>query len=287
MHLKIKNNRPVDPLTISAIRAVKGIAEDLGMDTFIVGATARIILLEHVYGLSPSRATRDIDFAFAVETWEQFQAIKKRLVDTASFVESPSAMQRLTFNADGSKESLVIDIIPFGGLESHANMIAWPPDMSVMMNVVGYRDTLAAACMVEIAPDLIVPIASLPSIAMLKIFAWLDRGHEDPKDAIDLVTLLRQYHETGNLDRLYAEAMSALEECDYDIELAGAWLLGYDAASQAFDSTRQQIKDCLTDAACVDRLITDMARALRNRDDATGYARALLEQFQKSFSANN
>lgn len=38
----------------------------------MVGAMARIILLEKVYGLPVSRASRDIDFAVVVENWKYF-----------------------------------------------------------------------------------------------------------------------------------------------------------------------------------------------------------------------
>jgi len=232
MHLKPRPDKPLDPISIRVIRAVKSVADELGIASFMVGATARIILLEHVFGLPPSRATRDIDFAFAVESWEQFQALKQRLVSTASFTQlervAPQlerVAQRLKFKSEGMNHSFVVDLIPFGGLETEANTIAWPPDMSVIMNVAGYRDAHVAAVLVEIEPGLIISLASLPSIAILKIFAWMDRGTEDPKDAIDLVTLLRQYHEAGNQDRVYSEASSALEAVGYDIELAGAWLL--------------------------------------------------------------
>ena len=87
MALPILTNRPIDSITVSIVTAVKNAVADLEVDIFLVGATARIILLEHVYGLSTGRATRDIDFAFAVKNWDQFDLIKKRLLSTSQFVE--------------------------------------------------------------------------------------------------------------------------------------------------------------------------------------------------------
>lgn len=179
--------------------------------------------------------------------------------------------------------SFVVDLIPFGGLETEANMIAWPPDMSVIMNVAGCRDAHVAAMPVEIEPGLIISLASLPSIAVLKIFAWMDRGTEDPKDAIDLVTLLRQYHQAGNQDRVYSEASSALEAVGYDIELAGAWLLGSDAAAMALPATHAALKEHFNDPSMTERLITDMSRAMRGHDNAVESSRTLLTQFVKGF----
>ena len=255
-------------------------ASKLGLQTFMVGATARIILLEHVHGLPPSRATRDIDFAFAVESWEQYQKLKQHLSSKPSFTLLEHIKHRLIFKPTGETHSYEVDLIPFGGVESHDQTIAWPPDMSIIMNVVGYNDVNAAAVHVEVEPGLVVPIASLPGIAVLKIFAWLDRGVDDPKDAFDLVTLLRQYHEAGNLDRIYEEAPEELEKSDYDIELTGAWLLGMDASALTSPITISKLNALLSDPSLTNRLVTDMAKALRARDDAIEYARALLEQFK-------
>lgn len=286
MPLKPRPDRPLDPISLAVIRAVTGVAGKLGLETFMVGATARIILLENVFGLPTSRATRDIDFAFAVESWEQFQTLKQRLAGEASFTQLERVAQRLIFKPEGMTHGFVVDLIPFGGLETDANMIAWPPDMSIMMNVAGYRDAHAAAVPVEAAPGLVISLASIPGIAILKLFAWVDRGREDPKDAIDLVTLLRQYHEAGNQDRVYADAVSALEEIGYDFERAGAWLLGRDASAMALPATRQRLEALFADPARVEGLVTDMSRAIRARDDAVAYSRALLEQFVKGFLSN-
>lgn len=152
------------------MRAVADAAGQLGLAAFMVGATARIILLEHVIGLDSGRATRDIDFAFAVADWEQFQGLKRYLTTSAPCRELASVAQRLIFKPTDSRHDFIVDLIPFGGLERADNHIAWPPDMSVLMNVAGYRDAHAAAVPVEVAPGLVIPIASIPGIA--KVFVW-------------------------------------------------------------------------------------------------------------------
>lgn len=59
MLLTQRADRPIDPLIRLVIREVASAATDLGLDIFLVGATARILLLEHVFGLHTGRATRD------------------------------------------------------------------------------------------------------------------------------------------------------------------------------------------------------------------------------------
>lgn len=284
MILKLLPERPIDQITVSVIREVKRVVDGLGLDTFLVGATARIILLEHVHGLNVGRATRDIDFAFAVESWDQFLAIKTRLIETTKFEEVKGVAQRLKFKVEGFRHQFVVDLIPFGEIESATGKISWPPDMSIVMNVAGYQDAFASAVAVEIAPELVIKVASILGIAVLKLFAWVDRGHEDPKDAIDLLTLFRQYHEAGNQDRIYADAIEALEAAGYDIELAGVWLLGSDAYTVSSLETRSQLTALLTEPDLVDRLASDMARDIRMRDDAVDYSRTLLDQFLAGFN---
>ncbi|MGZ8219098.1 nucleotidyl transferase AbiEii/AbiGii toxin family protein [Methylomagnum sp.] len=108
-----------------------------------------------------------------------------------------------------------------------------------------------------------IPVASIPGMAILKLFAWIDRGQENPKDALDLVALLRCYHEAGNQERVYTDALSALERVGHDIELGGAWLLGHDAAAIASRDTRDELRARLADARLMDRLAADMARVTR------------------------
>jgi predicted nucleotidyltransferase len=283
MILKPLPDRPIDPITVSVIREVKNAVNVLGLDTYLVGATARIILLEHVHGLHTGRATRDIDFAFAVESWDHFQALKTRLISTLKFEEVKGVMQRLQFKQEFSFQ-VAVDLIPFGGIESAAGKICWPPDMSIVMNVAGYQDGLASAVAVEIAPELVISVASIPGIAILKLFAWVDRRYEDPKDAIDLLTLLRQYHEAGNQARIYEDAIMALEAAGYDIELGGAWLLGSDAYAASSLETHSRLTALLNQTDLVDRLAIDMARANRTRHDAVDYSRALLDQFLAGFN---
>ena len=281
--LKPRPDRPIDPLTRSVIRDVKAVTTDIGLDVFLVGATARIILLENVYGLHTGRATRDIDFAFAIETWDEFQTIKDCLTATAAFKDEGRLAHRLSYQTANEPHRCVVDLIPFGGLEHAPNTVAWPPDMHILMNVAGYRDAHTSAVTVEIEPGLHMPIASLPGLAVLKLIAWIERGQETPKDAIDLLALLRQYHQAGNQERVYETAAAALEAAHYDIEQAGAWLLGRDVAAMSSPTTRAPLNALFTQPARIERLVIDMSRANPAQAQAPHNAQALLEQFILGF----
>lgn len=281
-----KSDRPVDPLTLMVIGEVRRAAEGRGIPVFVVGAVARIILLENVHGLKAGRTTTDVDFAFALDDWAQFQQIKASLLENPGFNASEHVVHRLYFRAPGVEHSYKVDLIPFGGVETSPNTIAWPPDAAIMMNVAGFGDAFDAAVTVEVNPGIEIAVASLPGIATLKLFAWADRRKESPKDALDLLALLRSYHEAGNENRIYedAEALAALEAVGYAPELAGAWLLGKDVAAMVSASTISGL-GALLNGTTRDQLIEDMSRAERWRDDSLEYSQRLLEQFTKGFTA--
>lgn len=143
------------------------------------------------------------------------------------------------------------------------------------MNVAGFREALAAALEVEVDRAFIVRVASLPSLAILQLFAWADRGAENPRDALDLATLLRRYTEAGNGDRFFAEETGLLEALNYNLDLAGARLLGRDAARILTPAIRAGVLALLKDPVRLDRLITDLARAFRGADDPIAEAEVL------------
>jgi predicted nucleotidyltransferase len=281
-----KPDRPVELIASLVIHEIHKASKELGFPVLLVGAMARIILLENIFGLKAGRATTDVDFAFALDNWEQFRTIKTFLVENANFEESRHVAHQLLLQLPDLEHKFKVDLIPFGGIEISPNTIAWPPDMGVLMNVAGYSDALAAAVTVEVSPGINIAVASLPGIAILKLFAWADRGQKNPKDAIDLVSLLRSYHEAGNESRIYEEegALTALETAGYDIELSGAWLLGKDAAVMVSSQTNADLRELLNGIKR-GRLIEDMTRAMLGKDDALEYSHRLLEQFTNGFTA--
>ena len=115
------------------MRSVDAVMKTLELPYFVVGAMARDILLTHVFGLATRRATRDLGIGVAVKDWDEFEAVATKLVDEANFVRDPKIVHRL------HKDETPLDIIPFHGVESSEQTIAWPPDLEIVMNVAGYH----------------------------------------------------------------------------------------------------------------------------------------------------
>ena len=59
------------------LQALSTFFQSKKIDFYIVGATARDILLTNLYGLIPERKTMDIDIAIAISNWEEFEIIER------------------------------------------------------------------------------------------------------------------------------------------------------------------------------------------------------------------
>ena len=275
--LCVHPDRAVDPLTVDVLRAVDALARELQIPYFVVGAMARDILLWNVRGIDAVKFTRDVDFAVAVENWSQFSDMKSQLVATGRFNAAEQA-HHLRYHALPGTNGYPLDIIPFRGAEQPGNKIYWPPEFAEKMNVVGYEETLAAAVEVQIEPDFTARVASLPGLTLLKIFAWDDRGHANPKDARDLLTVLRNYAGAEHA-RLY-EDDELRKAVDYDDDRAGARLLGCDVRRIAFPATLEQLLHLLDDRRQVERLATHMSGGLTALENKQDLADRLLHEFR-------
>src|ERR1700740_3698314 len=85
---KVDESRPLDPVTLHILSVVNSVAARLTMQYIVVGATARDLLLFHVFGIPLTRATADIDFAVAVDSWERFRQLREALLATNDFREA-------------------------------------------------------------------------------------------------------------------------------------------------------------------------------------------------------
>lgn len=59
------------------------------MPFLLAGAMARDLLLVHAHGIPNNRATVDVDLAFLVKDWKDFEAVRKKLLAGGEFKEVP------------------------------------------------------------------------------------------------------------------------------------------------------------------------------------------------------
>jgi predicted nucleotidyltransferase len=86
--LRVHPDKPLSKSLLTLVHALDYVTKQLKIPYFVIGATARDILMEHVYSLETARATRDIDFAVAVSSWNEFDRLKAQLINTGEFAAS-------------------------------------------------------------------------------------------------------------------------------------------------------------------------------------------------------
>ena len=195
---------------------------NINVDYYVIGATARDIILSNLHNLVPDRKTDDLDIAIAISDWSQFQSIEENLPKIEGFAKSKEQMQRFIY-----KGIYVIDIVPFGGVSKDDGNIYWPPDETIAMSVWGFPEMADSTIRVEIDDKFSIQIASLPGLFILKLVAWKDRHLLGSKDAYDMALLLTNYLNI-NIERAVDEHYDLYEIEKFDPVIAGSKLMARD-----------------------------------------------------------
>jgi predicted nucleotidyltransferase len=250
----------IDSVVLGVYRAVADAAGILRIRWVIIGATARDLIYEKAFRITPRRRTRDVDLAIEVENWGRYEQLRMELIRNGAFRSCEREYQRLRCQATG----LAIDVIPFGGVE-HDQAITWPSEFAIRMSTLGLADALGTAIRVVLAgdPDLEVPVVHPGVLVAMKLFAWVDRPDRD-KDAGDAAFMISQYGKIfANDDRLFSEHADLLHAVDFDLDAAYAELLGRDLASLLTSTCRHELQMLVGAQAELgddSRLVADMAR---------------------------
>jgi len=235
----------IDKLTIELFEDISKVAKSMNIDFFVVGATARDIILTYGYEIKTIRATNDIDLAVQVVNWEQYENLKKALITDEKFTITRE-LQRLEY--DGR---LLIDILPFGVIADKDGSFFWPPEHEVKMNLLGFKEAYENAINIKLRerPVLYIKFASLPGLAIMKLISWDDKYPERGRDAKDLGFIMRNYLDAGNDKRLFDGEIDIIDRLnetgDVDYQKAGVRLLGRDMANIAGAETKKKIIEIL------------------------------------------
>lgn len=235
MNFQISSEKIDNPLLIELLRTISRCFKEIDQDFFVIGATARDILIRQLVGVSSQRRTRDLDLAIAIPDWEAFSQISHTLVENG-FEKDPSMLQRFYY---GSYE---LDIVPYGDVAEDDGYIYWPPEENIAMSVKGFSEVLSEAITVSIDNGFEIKIASLHGLFILKFNAWLDRNIQTSKDAEDMAFIIDNYF-IANLDRQFHS-----EVYDWDIfddYIVGAYWLAYDIVELLPEKHLKHYAQCL------------------------------------------
>ena len=70
MNFQISSEKIGNPLLVDLLRKVCRCFGEIEQDFFVIGATARDILIRQLVGISSGRKTRDLDVAIAIPHWD-------------------------------------------------------------------------------------------------------------------------------------------------------------------------------------------------------------------------
>ena len=230
-----KINEPI--LAIYAL--IADVAQQNNLPFFIIGATARDIIFEHVHGIKAPRATKDIDLAVQVATWQDFEQLKTQLIETGEMV-SDKMSQRLRYRGE-----IPIDIVPFGDIEANGSIL-WPPDYDIKMTVTGFQEAYNNTQVIRFRekPPLDVNVVTPVGLMALKIIAWSERYPQALKDALDIAFILRNFLDADHQSLLWEKHDDLIKE-EIDYRQVGARVLGREIAKILTPHSKQLIKDIL------------------------------------------
>lgn len=234
MDLKITSEKIANLLLVELLRKLTDSFNRMGREFYVIGATARDIIIRQLIGTTSGRKTKDLDIAIAIPDWSVFEEVKECLI-ADGFKKSTHMHQRFYY---GEYE---LDVVPYGVAKEDDN-IYWPPEEEIAMSVKGFDEVLAEAITVNIDDEFSIKIASLHGLFLLKFNAWLDRNIKTSKDAEDMSFILSNYF-IANLDRnVYTEVYDWERFDEYIV--GGYWL----ANDLLLLLTKEQIayyRDCI------------------------------------------
>ena len=215
MDLTISSEKIGNPLLVELLRKLTDSFNKMGREFYVIGATARDIIMQQLLDTESRRRTKDLDIAIAIPDWDTFEQVKQKLI-ADGFEKSTDMQQRFFY---GEYE---LDIVPYGVVAKEDDNIYWPPEEVVAMSVKGFDEVLSEAITVSIDDEFKVKIASLHGLFLLKFNAWLDRNAKTSKDAEDMSFILSNYF-MANFDREMHQEVYDWENFDEYI-VGGYWL---------------------------------------------------------------
>jgi len=167
-------------------------------------------------------ATRDLDLALALSSWDDFRAL------AAAFPRVGDTGIRFRI------VDVDVDLLPFGDIEDPQGVVK-PPSRGETLSVWAFEEIFAASLPLAPSPTTTIHIPTVAGYAAAKLGAWFDRSDWlEAKDAADLALILHWYAESADVhDRLYetSSGNEILIAEDTDVPLAAAHLLGTDVAT--------------------------------------------------------
>lgn len=265
---------PLSEIDIDCLRELLNTAAEVRVPLVAVGATARWLMFNLPNDIPLHRTTTDWDFGVRVSDWSSFWQLRNALLAQSDRFFAGTRAHEIHHRASGIR----IDLVPFGGLENDG-CIRWP-DSAFEMTVFGFSDALENAVELNIAPGLTLPVASVPLLVALKLFAFDDRKDRTKRDLSDVWHIIENYSVDGRESELYDPPLSAIVAEEFDWNHAGPLLLGCDVGRACREKTVVRLIPVLQDLThpfC--QGISSLLSQTRSADEEESERRRIAESF--------
>lgn len=187
---------------------------------YVVGAFARDIILENIFKQSSGVATKDIDVAIEIDSWENYDKFVNYLKTKHNFTEGKNPHEYI------SPEGVFTDIIPYGGIEKN-RLVSFPPNYSKEINMLGFEEIHSSAINIVLDNEIEFRIASIEGIAILKLIAWQDRmpGSSSEKHSRDLGLIIDSYFDPS-VEQIADDFADLFDVDEFNSTICGARSLG-------------------------------------------------------------
>lgn len=231
----------VDADFLEVLRLFSVAARETDVPWLVVGATARILLLENVYGWPAGLGTQDVDFAVLVGDWNHYEALCAQLFEQPGVEANKRPAKRFR-----TKRGFLFDLLPYGGVEENDKQVFWPPDRDYLMTVRGFAGAARDAVNIRVNGELDVSVASPAGLCALKLFAWEERhAQEIGRDAKDIAYLFRNIERWLPAESLFEDRLVELEDAEYDARLAALDILGQQVSFLLENGERVFLKELM------------------------------------------
>lgn len=209
-------------LLVEILQTLSDCYSMMDAELYVVGATARDVMLRLLKVSVLPRRTLDVDVAIALKDWSQYDRLTELMLQ-CNFVKAKEN-QRFFYCGKANQYRYEVDVVPFGELAVN-EMIAWPPEGSPVMSVRCFMDVMNQADIVQVDDRFSFKVASLSGQFLIKYDTWLDRHSITSKDAADMAFILQNVYIAYALSRQCLPDEINLDANRFDVVVAGAeWI---------------------------------------------------------------
>lgn len=199
--------------------SINHVCEKYQVNYFVVGAFARDIILENIFHEKGGVATKDIDIAIQLKSWDEYKLVSEELLANYNFKKGEIVHEYI------SPDGIISDIIPYGGLESNRSVVF--PGHTREINMMGFQEVESGVLNIVFDGEVPTKVASIEGIVILKMIAWKDRqpAQISEKHVRDISLVIDTYY-LAKVSEFAVEFSDILDVDVFDEGMVGARALG-------------------------------------------------------------